>query len=38
MLLASLRKVLILTSSENQSSNNCGHITQEKIEMLVRFI
>ena len=35
MLIASLRKVFILTTSGNQSSNNCEHVTQRKRETTI---
>ena len=35
MLTASLRKVFMLTTSGNQSSNNCEDITQRKMQMRI---
>ena len=38
MLILSLIKAFMVTTSERQSSNNCEHITQWKIEMSILLI
>ena len=38
MLICLLKKAFILTTSGKQSSNNCEHMTQLRIEMSIPFI